>query len=391
MDVVSDSLEISDAEYPKHDKIPIRNIWFLFLYAVKLPQFRDQFRADIDKSPDFRCLISRLLCRSVERRLRQGLNVRHLEKTNVLRRVRGRIDILETFSRDLIQTGRVACRYDQLEIDTQKNRFVRSALVWLSINLRMVGSDYDRRFEIMNLSRQCRTRADAMEYAGVSSRPCTNAEFSVNQDTRYEANDRLMVSLSKAAFDLFLPTESKGLRASPHVSRSDINFYNLFEMAIGNFFFLELHRKNGWRVETGKKYSWKAEKRSSNIDRYMPKMKTDIILENKTEHRRIVIDTKFTKDRVRWYVDRFNSRHIYQIYSYLRSQEKEDDPLSYTSEGILLYPTSGEEVDETVLMQGHCIRFATVNLTRSSSEIVERLESIPFCCPWSPSRRHGTM
>lgn len=42
--------------------------------------------------------------------------------------MRGRIDVLRTERHQLLSRGLVACRFDELSIDTPRNRFVRAAL-----------------------------------------------------------------------------------------------------------------------------------------------------------------------------------------------------------------------------------------------------------------------
>ena len=68
--------------------------------------------------------------------------------------------------------------------------------------------------------------------------------------------------------------------------------------------------------------------------------------------------------------------YIYQMYSYLRSQEMYHDPASINAEGVLLHPAIDTDVDEGVTIQGHRIRFVTVNLARPSAEILSRLRSL---------------
>lgn len=362
--------------------IPIRNVWLLFLYASELSKFRDHFDAEVEESPDLKSLIARLLCHTVDRRLRRGLSFHHQWREDVLDRVRGRIDVLKSFSQGLFERGKVACRYNDLTLDTPRNRFTRGALIRLTVDL---GGDQ------ADLARRCHVLAGAMLRAGVRGDIPSRAELATDQIARHESNDRLMMSLSKAVFDLVLPTESEGDRLLLGASRDEVVFHKLYEKAVGNFYDVELSRGDGWNVRPGEMYDWNIRCGSSGIDTYMPKMISDIVLKNTKESRRIVIDTKFTDIHSNRYSQKFKSNHIYQMYAYLRSQEREDDPLSYTSEGILLYPTLNKEVDETAVIQGHHIRFATVNLGRPSDEIVKRLKSIPLCCPWSPSRKHGTM
>ena len=48
-----------------YDKIPVRNVWFLFLFAYDLARFDGRFESEIEDSPDFKSLIARLLCHVV--------------------------------------------------------------------------------------------------------------------------------------------------------------------------------------------------------------------------------------------------------------------------------------------------------------------------------------
>lgn len=111
----------------------------------------------------------------------------------------------------------------------------------------------------------------------------------------------------------------------------------------------------------------------------LPGMASDIILECPAQDRRIIIDTKFTSifssSQHREAI--LKSGYIYQLYTYLRSQERPEDPVSYAATGLLLHPTVGGDVDETVRTQGHELRFATVDLTAATAEIIARLRALP--------------
>ncbi|MDI3515285.1 MAG: 5-methylcytosine-specific restriction enzyme subunit McrC, partial [Rhodocyclaceae bacterium] len=63
----------------------------------------------------------------------------------------------------------------------------------------------------------------------------------------------------------------------------------------------------------------------------------------------------------------------YQIYAYLRSQVGQGDPMADGASGLLLHPAVGETVDETVVIQGQRIRFATVDLAAGAGEVREQL------------------
>lgn len=350
------------------DKIPVRNVWLLFLYASGLARFRDRFEAEVEDSPDFKTLIARLLCYATEKRLRRNLSFGYRRRSKVLRRVRGRIDILVTESADLFRRGQVACRFEELTIDTPRNRLVRAALTKLSSAL----SD-------PLLAHRCRSLGAALGRAGVSAEMPTRTQMAADQIARHETEDRVMVSLAQAVFDLVLPMEEAGARSLLKAQREETEFRKLFEKAIGNFYDSELPRDEGWRVFPGKQFNWPVAAASSGIASYLPIMITDIIIENERAGRRLIIDTKFTSivTKGQHGGERFKTGHLYQIFAYLRSQERDDDPLSMTSDGMLLYPAIGVDIDETALIQGHRVRFATVDLSRSSLEIIEKLKLLP--------------
>jgi len=212
----------------------------------------------------------------------------------------------------------------------------------------------------------------------------SRAEISSIQIARHQVDDRLMVSLAHAVFNLILPTEDSGTRPLLAAQKGEVNMPKLFEKAIGRIFAAELPREDGWRVTMSKQHEWPRDSSSSGIDSYLPKMETDIIVENINAKRRIIIDTKFTdilsNSRFNSRRFRFKRNHLFQLYAYLRSQEKVEDPISFHADGILLYPSIGQNIDETAVIQGHRIRFVTVDLNRPSSEVTDQLREIPILC-----------
>ena len=358
----------SSAETLVVNKIPVRNVWLLFLYASGLAQFRGRFNAEIEASPDLKSLLARLLCYVTERRLRRNLSFGYRARQDVLRRVRGRIDILKTVADDLFRKGEVACRFAEFTINTPRNRLIRAA------HSKMASFQIDE-----GLAHRCRMLAHALGRIGVGSDFPSRAEIASDQIARHEVDDRLLVSLAHAVFDLILPTEEPGGRSLLATRREEMNLPRLFEKAIGNLFAAELPRDDGWRIINSKQHEWPVSSSSPGIDTYLPSMQTDIIIENLQAQRRVVIDTKFTEilTRSRFGRLRFKTNHLYQLYAYLRSQERPSDPMSLRADGILLYPSAGLRVDETALIQGHRVRFVTVDLDRPSSEVVEQLRAIP--------------
>lgn len=353
-------------------RIPVRNLWLLMLYASDLFRTRGIGNVGLEDSPDdLPDLVAEILAHAVEGRQRRRLSLGYRSRDAILNRVRGRIDVLDTERRRLLDRGLVACRFEELTIDTPRNRFVRAALESIS---RIV-----RRKEVAH---RCRSLASGMKTMGVSGNAPTRAQMSADRFGRNDADDRFMVAAAKLAFDLALPTEAAGMELLTLPDREVAWVRRLFERAVGGFYDVVL-QPQGWRVRRGGTLGWQIEQKTSGIDKIFPTMRTDVVLDHAPSGRRIVIDTKFASIVTNgWYREEtLRSGYVYQIYAYLRSQVGRGDALADCASGLLLHPSVGDGVDETVVIQGHGIRFATVNLAASPGEV--RSQLLRLCKPAS--------
>ena len=354
-------------------KIPVRNLWLLMLYALDFRAYYNSETFSEEKNPeDIPDLIAEILTRAVEDRLRRSLSVGFDRRQADLTRVRGRIDHMRTERQHLLRQGRIACSFDELTTDTPSNRFVKAALVVLGQKVR------DK-----ELGQRCRTDAATLEKAGVikDGRHAAILVASSTQATasRARPEDRRMLAAAELALNLRLPTEEFGYASLPSPDRDVYWIRMLFEKAVGGFYDVKLSPL-GWSVDTSSWIRWQVEQSTGNMEHILPGMERDIVLERPSVHTskepRIVIDTKFTNiiRPSRHGKPSVDSKHIYQMYAYLRSQEKpSDDPTSMSASGMLLYPSVGEDMDESAIIQGHRIRFATVDLTTDYENMKNRL------------------
>ena len=120
---------LQQREVRRVDGVPIRNLWLLMLYASDLFRIGGTDLVNAEEMPDdLPDIVAELLAHAVEERLRRNLHRAYEPRHAVLDRVRGAIDVLSTESRQLLRQGKVACRYEDLTIDTPRNRYVRGAL-----------------------------------------------------------------------------------------------------------------------------------------------------------------------------------------------------------------------------------------------------------------------
>jgi 5-methylcytosine-specific restriction enzyme subunit McrC len=352
------------------------------LYASDLYRELDAASRSVEDNPDdIPDLVAAMLTTCVERRLQRNLTPGYRSRDEIMSKVRGRIDQLRTESHMLLERGKVACSFDELCADTPRNRSVRAALLKLS---RLVGDQ--------GLGVRCASLASRLWEAGVTGEPPGKRQLSLETFGRGDIADRQMVSLAKLAYDLALPTEELGSRQMATPDREEHWLRKLFERAVGGFFDCTLDRAR-WRVSTGDWFQWPVVRKTSRIVEILPAMKTDIILENNNAASRIIIDTKFTEIvQTGWYREAsLKSGYLYQMYAYLRSQEKPEDALSTSATGVLLHPSVGDDYNEALELQGHMIRFMTVDLTASACDIRNRLLEVVGIMPeWTKLFREGT-
>jgi 5-methylcytosine-specific restriction enzyme subunit McrC len=345
-------------------RIPVRNLWLLMFYASALFRQLDQARIAVEKNPDdIPDLVAEALARAVERRLMRNLSYGYQTRKAILGRVRGRIDLLNTERHQLLARGMVACQFDDFTVNTPRNRFVRAALDAVA---RIVSRP--------ELAHRCRVLSGSLKRIGVTGEKPSQTEVSADRFGRHDTGDKLMVEAAHLAFDLALPTEASGSKLLTLPDREITWVRRLYEKAVAGFYDVVLSPK-GWRVDAGKTIGWLIEDKTPGIDKILPSMRTDVVLDHHGSGHRIVIDTKFTSIVTRgWYKEEtLRSGYVYQIYAYLRSQEGNNDPLAPHASGLLLHPSIDEMVDETVVIQGHAIRFATVDLGATTGDIRKQL------------------
>lgn len=334
------------------------------LYASGLLRHLGKASTAVEDNPDdIPDLVAELLTKFVEQRLARNLSFGYQTREATLGRVRGRINLLYTERHQLLARGKVACRFEELTVNTRRNRYVRAALN----SIAKIVSRAD-------LACKCRSLASALQRMGVTGEKPSRAEMSSDRFGRNDVADQQMVAAAHLAFELALPTETQGDWHLSLPEREIAWVRRLYEKGVTGFYDVILFG-SGWRVDAGKTIGWPIESKTQGIDRILPAMRTDIVLEHAAQGRRIVIDTKFNSVITKgWYREEtLRSGYLYQMYAYLRTQEACSDQLANSASGLLLHPAIGSMVNEAVVIQGHEIRFATVDLAGEAQVIRKQL------------------
>ena len=349
-------------------KIPIRNLWLLMLYASDLKNlFGGNARIAIEENPEeIADLVADILCYQVERQLMRNLSYDYKHKVAIIGRVRGRIDNLYTEGHRLLDRGKVCCRFEELTVDTPRNRYVRAALEKLNS---LVEKD--------RLKRRCKRLALNLGRMGVMQKKPVGYSGKSERFGLHDAEDRKMVAAADLAFLLALPTELSGNHQLFKPDNDQQWLRKLFEKAVAGFYTMTLDNSE-WSVKAGQCFNWQTTNKTDKIDSILPRMQTDIVITNKSNHQQLIIDTKFTSliSKSQYREETLESKYIYQMYAYLRSQEDNKETSSLTSSGMFLHPSIDQDINEAVTIQGHSFRFCTVNLANETAAIKKQLQRL---------------
>ena len=344
-------------------EIPVRNAWHLLLYAWDMARWIGRFPAATEQSPKLLGLLARVLCAATRDLLKHQLGRAHTAHRETVHGIRGRVDFSESLRHLTFQRAASHCVFPELSVDTLKNRILRATLHRLASDpgLKNERPDHER-----ELRHELRTLVRALE--GIALVPTSLGDFGRLQLGRNDRDYALPIAICKLVRCLEMPREEFGDHALTSLLRDEITFHDLFERFVRNFFRLRLKTHEVIR----ERLLWHDELDSPLV----PVMLTDMtLIEKQLPRRRLIIDTKYHTETLAARRDggaKVKSENLYQLYAYLRTQEHLTDA-HRTAEGLLLYPTTSRELDEVIIVQGHRIRAATVDLGAGWENIETRL------------------
>jgi 5-methylcytosine-specific restriction enzyme subunit McrC len=338
----------------------------MLLYAWNELPVQRHSNVDVDQSPSLDALLASILASLMQQRLRIGLGRGYINEEQLLRGIRGRIDFTESVKRLAFESGQAYCKYQNFTENVPKNQIIRSTLMRL-IQTGDFGPDNGRTDLLKQGLRRLVRDLDGIDFIEISSAHIRRQDLGRN-----DADYRVMLAICDLVHQRQMPTEQVGPRRLLGLDRDALTLYRIFERFVANFY--RFHLKN-WTVRPQHLLYWHTTKASA----FLPAMVADLLLTNQENHS-IVLDTKFTPNCLTpGRSDKlvFDSSHLYQMYAYLRSQEHLSEQLRISS-GILLYPTVQWNLSERIEVQGHLIRFETVELSTPWEVIEEKLlELIP--------------
>jgi len=337
--------------------IPVRNIYFMLLYAWN--HFQGGPVTDIgqDQSPDLPTLLAKVLNAGTHRLLRRGVDRGYRQALEHTRSPRGRLMLDHMIKQQTMMRGVAVCEVDELTPDVLHNRILRSTLITLSD---CTDLSSDLRHEL---------RMTARRFTEVTHIRLTADLFHRVQLSRNTAQYGLLMHVCEFVFSSMMPDEAGTGTKFQSVLRDEVRMSTLFEDFLRNFYRAGFaHCTVGSQVMT-----WDTGGGVATNSALLPVMQTDITV--RSPSRTVIIDAKYYAQTLATgrFGQRLRSAHLYQLSTYLAHEERRS---GRQVAGMLIYPLTSIALEEQFTLLGHSVTVATVDLSMPWPHIAERLTAL---------------
>ncbi len=334
--------------------IPIQNIYYLLCYAWDKLEETNKVNVSAIDSTEILDLFAFVITRSIEQILKQGMDRYYVEKEKEIAGIKGKLNITKTVKRNGFGSGRTTCVYDEFVYDILYNQIIKTT-IW-----KLLGTDRLSRDIVSDLHRVY------LKFPEISIINIKNSDFARVRLNKMNHHYDMPLRICKIIHDNIFIDEKTGKYCFKDFYREESAMARLFEEFVRNFYKRE-QKQFGVSRE---RIQW--DLTTQDPENVLPIMETDITL--RSQERKIIIDTKYYKKAFvsRFGNDKFRSENMYQLFSYLKNQEKESE-LAKACEGMLLYPTVKKKFKYTFQHGNHKIKIASIDLNQDWQEIKNNL------------------
>jgi 5-methylcytosine-specific restriction enzyme subunit McrC len=364
---MTQSLNPSITQFTEYG-IPIRNLWHMLLYAWNEVPLKQEWALEaVEQAPTLDALLASILMKLIRQRLRIGLGYDYVEKKQSLSGVRGRINFAESLKNRSIERGQMICEFQGYSANSLKNQVIRSTLARL-VQVGQFGPETAAVKELQRKLRHLLRDLDGIDFIELTPELVRRQSLARN-DHDY----RLMLAICDLIFQRTMPNGPGADEIVPVLDREQLVLYNVYERFVANFY--RFHLK-GWEVSAQKRLDWHAH----NPNERLPSMVPDLVLQETSSDRMLIIDTKFTAHSLvenPWGKPVYDSSHLYQVYAYLKSQEHLSEA-HRNAVGILLDPAVQARLSERIELHDHIMRIESIDLAAPWQEVERQLLEVIY-------------
>ena len=342
-------------------KIPIKNIYYMLSYAWNIWNIIDE---DNDKKEIFGDekfdniynVMGYILNIFLEKLIKRGFYRGYIILEEDLSVLKGKINFSESIKRNTLNYKKLVCSYNILSNDILFNQIIKYTLNKL-INYKNIDNDIKEKLIKLN-----------HYFIKIKNININNRTFKLLKYNKNNMHYKMIINICKFIHKNLLVNKNSS-------EYSFIDFYEekrmhmLYEKFVLNFY--KMHFRNNRNIKVkNKTIKW-----NINDNKYIPIMKTDIMIYNKEKC--LIIDTKFYKNILIKNNDKVSLRssHLYQMFSYMSNVNNFNKRFK-TIKGVLLYPLCDDNINKEYKIDDKCFAVNTIDLNSDFKLIKQKLINI---------------
>ena len=336
--------------------IRIQNIYYMLAYAFQVLNEQGYRSIATEEFDNVAELCAAILLKGCAMQIKRGLGKEYISQTETLSTLRGRVDMAHSIKSLSLQRKKLVCVYDELSINTQMNRIIKSTLLLLL------------RADIAK-ARKKEIRKLLVYFCDVDEIDL----HAVNWKMQYNRNNqtyRMLISVCYLVVKGLLQSQTDG-------STRLMDFLDEQRMSrLYEKFILEYYRKEHPELRAeASQIPWALD---DDVSDMLPVMQSDITLKKGGDT--LIIDAKYYTHTTQTQYDAhtLHSGNLYQIFTYVKNAEAGLIDHPHRVSGMLLYAQTDEVIqpDQTYRMSGNKVTVRTLDLNRSFDVIASTLDQI---------------
>ena len=339
-------------------RIPIKNIYYMLCYAWNTLQQADTTLTGMEEFDNIYNLLAKLMINGSGNIIKRGLHREYIENSEELSMVRGKIDVGNSIKQQSLIRKKLICNFDEFTYNVPFNQILKTTISTL-IKSPYLHSELKK--ELIDI----RYRFDHIDEIRI-----TLQTFSLLKYNRNNMHYKMLINICQLIYSgLITNEEGNKLKFADFIRNEQMA--TLYEKFVLNFY--KKHLPSSRYKTHSPKIEWGIDGEFSNVGlEYLPQMRTDIVIEDNTEHSQRIIDTKYyasaLKSRNYSETKKLISGNLFQICAYV-SNSIHFGAVS----GMLLYPTTEQELNLEYKINGKIIKVKTLDLSRDWKDIYNRL------------------
>lgn len=341
-------------------RILIKNVYYMLSYAFKALKQNNYEQLDHEDFDHVADLFAAILGRGISQQLKQGLHREYRLENDNLITLRGKLDMRETIRNRLQKKHKIACEYDELTPNNLLNQILKTT------------SEILLKQQDVKVEHRNQLKRNLMFFGEVDSLDVSLIPWNRLQFQRSNVNYQLLINICYLVLNSLLMTETSGkMRLKSLIDEQEMSaLYERFVLEYYIYHYPDLGA-------SPKPIDWILKDENVGVE-FLPKMKTDITLTDKSE-KTLIIDTKYYSLNMQQspYSEKqkFISSNLYQIFAYVKNTKT--TPASKVA-GMLLYAKTTEDFNQSgdYQMNGNRIMVKTLDLNQDFVAIAKQLDNI---------------